>query len=126
MNNQNNSLETNNVFSKIKVWLYNLFHKSKKFEINVVSTNNLENQSGTLNEKQNDENDKVFFEEYKEQNERRQYLLSLQRRYKKKEILEEEMSEEDRIDLEKLYEEQNAELKRKIKSLDSRIAKFEK
>lgn len=64
--------------------------------------------------------------EYREQSKRRQYLLSLQRKYKNKEILEEEMSEEDRIDLEKLYEEQNAELKRKIKSLDSRIAKFEK
>lgn len=30
MENQNNSLETNNIFSKIKSWWYNIFHKAKK------------------------------------------------------------------------------------------------
>ena len=49
--------------------------------------------------------------------------MNLQRKYKNKEVFEEDMSEEDRIDLENLYIEQNTELKRKIRSLESKIAK---
>ncbi|MBQ9279699.1 MAG: hypothetical protein IJ215_01440 [Clostridia bacterium] len=67
-----------------------------------------------------------FLKEHREKNERRQYLLNLQRKYKNKELLEEEMSEEDKIALENLYMEQNAELKRRIRTLESKIAKERK
>lgn len=119
MKNQNNSLKTNSIISKVKVWFYNLFHKSQADE------NELNNSNSPAIENSNDIQ-KNFFEEYKEKSERRQYLLALQRKYKNKEILEKDMNEQDRIDLENLYVEQNTELKRKIRATDSKIAKANK
>lgn len=124
MKNQNNSLETNTIFSKIKSWWYNLFHKSNGNSIEPQNVS--QDTNNALNEEININKPKDFFEEYKEKNERREYLLNLQRKYKNKEILEEEMTEEDRTDLENLYMEQNMELKRKIRSFDSKIAKAQK
>lgn len=114
MNNQNNNLEKNNIFSKMKAWFNGLFHKPK------ITETNMKNQENV------DRKPKDFFEEYKEKEKRRQYLFELQKKYKNKEMLEKDMSEEDKDDLEKLYIEQNMELKRKIKAYDSKIAKVNK
>ena len=120
MNNQNNSLENNSLFNKVKSWFYHFFHKSPIIE---PGTSNAITDNTTVSEKEVTTKPKDFFEEYKEKNDRCQYLLNLQRKYKNKEVFEEDMSEEDRIDLENLYIEQNTELKRKIRSLESKIAK---
>ncbi len=111
MSEQNNSLRTNNIFSNIKTWFYNLFHKSKTNEVESIEGNN--NISNEENVKPKD-----YFAEYKEKSARRQYLLNLQRKYKNKEILE-----KDRIELENLYIEQNSELKREIRSFEAKINK---
>lgn len=118
MKKQNNSLETNTLFSKLKSWLYNLFHSSSKGKIEKQESV----QTNTIQVDKSSSEQKGFFEEYKEKEMRRQYLLDLQRKYKNKQIREDEMSEEDRISLENLYIEQNNELKRKIRSYDSKIA----
>lgn len=119
MKNQNNSLKTNGFISKVKLWFYNIFHKSQ------ASENKL-NNSNSLNTEKNNVLQKSFFEEYKEKNDRRQYLLVLQKKYKNKEILEKDMNEQDRIDLENLYVEQNTELKRKIRGMETKITKATK
>lgn len=121
MNNQNNSLEPNTLFNKVKTWLYNLFHKSLK-----NNTKSQEVQLNTIKANENSDRPKDFFEEFKEKEMKRQYLLDLQMKYKSKQIREDEMSEEDRIGLENLYIEQNNELKRKIRAIDSKIAKANK
>lgn len=120
MKNENDGLETNNLFFKVKSWLYNIFHKS---QISESKSDKTESTSIVLNEQKDNNKPSNFFEDYREKTERRQYLLNLQRKYKNKEILEENMSDEDRIGLENIYAEQNAELKRRIKALDSKIAK---
>lgn len=112
---EHNNLELN-LLNKIKSWVYRLFHKSQQS----ISSSPLEQSVDSIAEKIKQDN---FFDEYKLKNERRQYLLDLQKKYKAKEILEKDMSEEDRIDLENLYIEQNEELKRKIKSYDYKMKK---
>ena len=116
MKKQNNSLEANTLFNKLKSWLYNLFHNSSQGKIEAqenIQTNTIQVDESSKQ--------KGFFEEYKDKEMRRQYLLDLQRKYKNKQIREDEMLEEDRISLENLYIEQNNELKRKIRSYDSKI-----
>lgn len=120
MKNQNNNLEKNNIFSKMKSWMYNLIHKSKKNDLLLKSDEYTPTTSDVLKENNKENN---FFEEYRLKNERHQYLLNLQRKYKNKEILERDMSQEDRNDLENLYIEQNNELKMKIRSIDFKITK---
>lgn len=112
---EHNNLEFN-LLNKIKSWVYRLFHKSQQS----ISSSPLEQSVDSTAEKIKQDN---FFDEYKLKNERRQYLLDLQKKYKAKEILEKDMSEEDKIDLENLYIEQNEELKRKIKSYDYKMKK---
>ena len=112
---EHNNLEFN-LLNKIKSWVYRLFHKSQQS----ISSSPLEQSVDSTAEKIKQDN---FFDEYKLKNERRQYLLDLQKKYKAKEILENDMSEEDKIDLENLYIEQNEELKRKIKSYDYKMKK---
>ena len=124
MKNQNNSLKSNNLFSKVKAWLYNMFKRSQKNRTNFENTDQV--NATTVNEIKVNNKPKNYFEECKEKNERRQYLLNLQTKYKNKEILEENMNEEDRTDLENIYMEQNMELKRKIRALDSEIANAKK
>lgn len=105
--------------NKIKSWVYRLFHKSTQ---GISSSVNEQLVNSTIEKvKEND-----FFSEYKLKNERQQYLLNLQRKYKSKEILEKDISENDRIDLENLYVEQNNELKRKIRLYDYELIKREK
>ncbi len=117
---EKNSLKQTSIFSSLKSWWYKLFHK---FNANEKNIKDVENDK-IKNEKEI--HSKSIFEEYKEINERRTYLLDLQRKYKRKEILEENMSINDKIDLENLYIEQNTELKRKIRALDNKIAKSQK
>lgn len=105
-----------NWIDKIKSWVYCLFHKPTQ----MISSSIDEQLVNSTIEKAKENN---FFDEYKQKNERQQYLLNLQRKYKSKEILEKDMSEEDRIDLENLYVEQNNELKRKIRSYDHELIK---
>lgn len=50
-----------------------------------------------------------------EENEKRRKLLNLQQKYEKGEILEDELSEEQKEELEKLYDEQIQKLDEKIK-----------
>ena len=118
MKKEDNRLEVSNLFLKIKSWLYHLFHKSNSLtdDNTTVTPKNLENNIKT----------NTFFEEYKLKNERREYLLNLQRKYKSGIITENNMSQEDRNDLENLYIEQNTELKRKIRTYDSKIEKSKK
>lgn len=123
MKNQNDSLENQNLFLKVKSWLYNIFHNSQLRE---SKTENIESINIVLNEAKLDNKPNNFRESYAEKNERRQYILDLQRKYKNKEILEENMSDEDRFDLENLYEEQNTALKRRIKELELKIEKSKK
>lgn len=112
---EHNDLESNWI-NKIKSWVHRLFHKSTQ---GISSSVNEQLVNSTIEKvKEND-----FFDEYKQKNERHQYLLNLQRKYKSKEILEKDISEKDRIDLENLYVEQNNELKRKIRSYDYEIEK---
>ena len=123
MKNQNDSLENQNLFLKVKSWLYNIFHNSQLRE---SKTENIESINIVLNEAKLDNKPNNFRESYAEKNERRQYILDLQRKYKNKEILEENMSDEDRFDLENLYEGQNTALKRRIKELELKIEKSKK
>jgi hypothetical protein len=97
MRKQNNDLEKNNMFSKLKSWLYNLFHKSKnnKTLIQKIETSQIKKPSEIKPQ--------TLFEEHRQKNERYQYLLDLQRKYKNKEKLEKDMSAEDRTDLENLF-----------------------
>ncbi len=111
-----NKIEMSSLFSKVKSWLYHLFHR----------TNNLIGESTVDapidNEKNTNANN--FFEEYKLKNKRREFLLDLQKKYKAGIISEIDMNEEDKNDLENLYIEQNTELKRKIRFYDSKISKI--
>lgn len=116
MKNQNKSLEKNSIFSKIKSWWYNLFHKVKKEEVQVV-----QNVIVSENNKMEENN---IFDEYRKKNERRRYLFQLQNKYENKMILESEMNENDKAELEVLYIEQIGDLKRKIKSVDTKIQKL--
>ena len=72
-----------------------------------------------------DENNKLesnnFLDEYRLKNERRKYLIDLQKKYKSGVITENDMSKEDLNDLINLYIEQNMELKRKIKSYEMKM-----
>lgn len=122
MKKQNNSLETSTLFNRIKNWLFNLFHRSLKDDIDSQEIKEL----GTNKISENNDRPKDFLKEFKEKEMKRQYLLDLQLKYKGKQIREDEMSEEDRIGLENLYIEQNTELKRKIRSIDSKIARMSK
>lgn len=108
-----NKIEMSSLFSKVKSWLRHLFHR----------TNNLIEESTVDAPIDNEKSTRInnFFEEYKLKNERRDYLLDLQKKYKAGIISEGDMNEQDRIDLENLYVEQNTELKRKIRSYDSKI-----
>lgn len=121
MKKQNNDLESFKLFNKVKSWIYNLFNKASNMNSKL---NDVEVRANETNNLKNSVKKSGFFEEYKKKNERREYLLNLQRRYKAKEILEQDMSEDDRSDLENLYIEQNNELKRKIRSYDSKISKL--
>lgn len=111
-----NKIEMSSLFSKVKSWLHHLFHR----------TNNLIEESTVDAPVDNEKSTRInnFFEEYKLKNERRDYLLDLQKKYKAGIISEGDMNEQDRIDLENLYIEQNMELKRKIRSYDSKIKKL--
>ncbi len=62
-----------------------------------------------------------FLDEYRLKNERRKYLIDLQKKYKSGVITENDMSREDLNDLINLYIEQNMELKRKIKSYEMKM-----
>lgn len=115
MKKENNDLETENLFLKIKSWLYHLFHKS----------NNLLKPNTSAVSKDLEKNIKTnsFFEEYKLKNEKREYLLDLQGKYKSGIITESDMNQEDINELENLYIEQNMDLKRKIRMYESKINK---
>lgn len=114
MENQNNSLETNNIFSKIKSWWYNIFHKAKKEKVYAV-------EDAIVSEKNKSEETNIFGE-YRKKNERHKYLLQLQNRYENKMILESDISENDKTELEALYIEQINNLKRKVKTVESKKA----
>ena len=101
----------NSIFMKIKNWFYNLFHSHKEIEAPKEENNEKTNSNGERN----------YIEAQREKTQRHMYLIELQKRYKNGSILEEDLSEEDRIDLENLYVNQNNELKRKIKSLESKL-----
>lgn len=64
------------------------------------------------------------FDEYRKKNERHQYLLQLQKKFENKLILESDISESDKADLEVLYMEQISNLKRKIRTVESKIQSF--
>lgn len=112
---KNKNLKVDSLFDKVRSWLYDLFHKNKVKQLAPI-----EEQS---NKTKSDDKKSNTFEEYQLKNERREYILNLQKKYKAKEIRQEEMSEEDRTDLENLYIEQNQELKRKIRTLEYKIDK---
>lgn len=114
MKYKNNSMEKKNLFSTIKSWFYNLFHNSKE--------NNDEKQNNKI-EKSTMHKEQNIFDEYRKKNERHQHLVQLQQKYENKEILEENMSIEDKADLEKLYEEEIIALKRKIRSFEIKLGK---
>lgn len=118
MKNQNNSLEKNSIFSKIKSWWYNIFHKSSKAKENLNNT-----QDATVSENNKLEETNMF-DECRKKNERRMYLLQLQNKYENKIISESEINEKDKIDLEALYVEQIRDLKIKVKGVESKIQKI--
>ena len=91
MKNENNSLEKNNIFSKIKSWWYKIFHKSKKAE--EKSSDNQDTSVGVNNQLEV----KNTFDEYRKKNERRQYLMQLQNKFENKIILENDISESDKV-----------------------------
>lgn len=103
MKKNNNALQKNSFLLKLKSWLFNLVHKNKKQEI-VESIS----ESEILIEK------KIPFSELREVNERHKYLLDLQHKFENNEIAEEDINDEDRTDLEKLYNEQISNIKREI------------
>lgn len=121
MKKHSNVLESTTFFNKVKSWVYNLFHKAPNMNSKIEE---IETRAYKINDLKSSVKKDDFFEEYKQKNERREYLLNLQRKYKAKEILEQDMSEDDRSDLENLYIEQNNELKRKIRSYDLKISKL--
>ena len=118
MKNQNNSLEKNNFISKIKSWWYNIFHKSKKAE------EKLDNNQNTILSVNKQHEVRNTFDEYRKKNERRQYLIQLQSKFENKMILESNISESDKTDLEALYIEQIDDLKRKIRTAENKIQKL--
>ena len=67
---------------------------------------------------------KNTFDEYRKKSERHQYLLQLQNMFENKMILESDIGESDKADLEALYMEQISNLKRKIRTVESKIQKI--
>ena len=121
MKKHSNVLESTTFFNKVKSWVYNLFHKAPNMNSKIEA---IETRADEINDLKSSVKRDDFFKEYKQKNERREYLLNLQRKYKAKEILEQDMSKDDRSDLENLYIEQNNELKRKIRSYNLKISKL--
>lgn len=114
------SNKSNDIFSNIKSWIYNLFHGSKMLEEKKENSKADE----TYNNSKNDVTiKKTYFEEQIEKSERHAYLIELQKKYKNHLILEENMSDDDKKDLESLYITQNNELKRKIRTLNIKMLK---
>lgn len=64
-------------------------------------------------------------EMYRKQQEERQALLELQKRYESNQIAEEELTEKEKADLEKLYLEQISELKRGIDNIEKKVKRYD-
>lgn len=114
MKNQNNNLKWS-VFSRIKHWWYNVFHKSKKIEGNI---GNKQNTIASVSLEANN-----VFEDYRKKSERYRYLMQLQNKFENKLILESDINENDKVELETLYVDQINDLRRRIKNIESKIRK---
>ena len=109
---------SNTFFSNIKSWWYNIFHKSKKLdECSTKEEDNNANKSTSVEERN-------IFDEYRRKTEKHNYLLQLQKRFENKIILENEISDVDKSDLEVLYIEQINNLKRNIRTVENKIQKL--
>lgn len=116
MKNQNNGLKDRSIFSGIKSWWYNIFHKSKKAE---EKMDNKQNATANVSFEANN-----VLEDYRKKNERYRYLIQLQNKFENKLIFESDISENDKLNLETLYLEQINDLRRKIKNIESKIQKL--
>lgn len=116
MKNQNNNLKDRSIFSRIKSWWYNIFNKSKKIEEKI---DNKQNTTANVSFEANN-----VFEGYRKKNERYKYLIQLQNKFENKLILESDISENDKVELETLYVNQINDLRRRIKNIESKIQKL--
>lgn len=108
---------SNTFWGKIKSWWYNIFHKSKKLDECLIQEDNNVNKSTSIVEEN-------IFDEYRRKTKRHNYLLQLQKRFENKIILENEISDVDKSDLEVLYIEQINNLKRNIRTVENKIQKL--
>ena len=122
-NTQEKSLITvndNNIFYKIKAFFRNLFHKNKDIEVSTIIENNI---NASL-EKENDKNS--FMESIKNTENEETVLLKLQIQYRKGEIKEEELTEEQINSLSALYDKQIANLKKSNQIRKQKLLEYRK
>ena len=118
---KNNNLMKIGVLSKLKGWLLKVFHKLH----NSKNVANIENHNIEPEKLTNQKEGQNTFEEYRQINNKHQYLLELQKKLENNLISESELNHEDKAALERLYMEQINELQMTIYSMDKKIQKLE-
>lgn len=99
-------------FTKIKKWLKSLFKKSDKTEVKNEMSNSIKENN--------------FKESIKMTEDEDTKLLELQRRYRRGEIAESDLTEQQIDDLSELYDRQIEELKKTIEIKEQKIAEYKK
>ncbi len=118
---KNNNLMEIGIISKIKRWLNQFFHKT----YNNQNVSNTEIHGKSLNQLVSQKESQNIFDKYRYIENRRQYLLKLQKKLEGNTISENELSDKDKADLEKLYIEQISELQRAIHNIGMKIKKLQ-
>ena len=114
MKEENQSLDKIRLHDRIRAWWYKLFHKDK-----IV----LSQETITPNEQPHEKQcESILAIKYKFDNVRGEYLLQLQRKFEAGLIKEEEMNDDDRMDLEKLYNDQINNLKMRLEEVQKQLS----
>ena len=106
----------NNIFYKIKKFFKNLFSKNKDNDVSIEENTN---DNILDNDKKNS-----FMEEIKKVEDEETSILKLQSRYRKGEIGEKDLTEEQIDALCELYDKQIAELKKSIEIKKQKISEY--
>lgn len=108
------------IFYKIKSFFRNLFSKNIKIEENIVSEENIDNNT-KIEEKKSE-----FLESIKNIENEETKLLKLQKQYRNGEIKEEDLTEEQKKSLYDLYDKQIANLKKSNEFRKNKILQYRK
>ena len=115
-----NNLKKADILSKIKRLLNKFFHKFH----NNKRTSNIEVYGKDIKQLTNQDEYQNIFDKYRYEEKRYKYLLNLQKKFESDMILEDELSDKDKSDLEKLYHDQINELQRSIRKIDIKIKNY--